>query len=163
MEFEVPAIVKEFFEKFPHFQDGRINYSNCKEAVAINIIVKFRSKILILKRSDKVGMAREKWAFIGGHFDELKTIKEKTLEELYEETGINENQIKEIIFGESYHYFEQEINRDWIIFPVLVRLSEEPNIIMNYEHTDFLWISPKNLPKYNPQGSVQKICNYFFV
>lgn len=47
-------IIKEFAKKLPKFPDGRIDYSNSDIAPVITVFVRYKDKILILKRSDKV-------------------------------------------------------------------------------------------------------------
>ena len=92
-EAKILDLLKKFSKKLPHFEDGRINYSDSNEAPVVTIFVKYKNEILLLKRSDKVRTYREKWNTIAGYLDEVKPLKEKVLEELREEIGVIEKNI----------------------------------------------------------------------
>lgn len=58
-------LITLFHEKYPHFDDGRINYSETPEAIALTALVVLEDKILLLKRSEKVGSLKNTWHGIG--------------------------------------------------------------------------------------------------
>ena len=156
--------IKQFAKKLPKFSDGRINYSDSNIAPVITIFVKFKEKILILKRSDKIGTYKNKWNVVAGYLDELRPVKDKVLDEIKEELGINKNNISDIHFGIPYKFIDNEINRIWIIHPVLVKLKNKPSIRLNWEHNQYKWIKPEELesfdivPKLNE--SLRRILRY---
>ena len=82
------------FESLPRFPDGRINYKDSKKAAVLTCFVKFKDKILLLKRSDYVWTYKGKWNTVAGYIDEDKPLKEKVLEELREEIDVEEDNIK---------------------------------------------------------------------
>lgn len=141
--------IKEFGKKLPKFPDGRINYSNSAIAPVITVFVKYKDKILILKRSDKVRTYQGKWNTVAGYLDELKPIHEKIVEELEEELGIDKNNISRVRFGEPYQFTDDEVNKTWIVHPALIELKQKPNIKLNWEHTEFKWIDAKDIIKYD--------------
>ncbi|MEI8090999.1 MAG: hypothetical protein WCG98_01815 [bacterium] len=53
-------IIAYFRKKLPAFTDGRIDYHGSKENFVFNIWITYNDKILLLKRSDKVGAYKEK-------------------------------------------------------------------------------------------------------
>lgn len=146
---KVLALLKKFSKKLPKFEDGRIDYSNSNEAPVITIFVKFKDKILLLKRSDKVRTYKLKWNTIAGYLDEIKPIKEKVLEELREEIGIKEENISSILFGKSYELKDKEINKTWIVHPVLVELKNKIEIKLDWEHTEYKWVHPDEIKNFN--------------
>jgi hypothetical protein len=44
----------------------------------------------------------------------------------------------------------------WIIFPVLVELSVKPAISIDWEHTEYKWINPNDLRKYEIVADLDK-------
>ena len=88
-EQKILNIIKEFSERLPKFSDGRIDYSNSNIAPVIIVFIKYKNKILLLKRSDKVRIYQGKWNTVAGYLDEIKPIQEKALEEIQEETKID--------------------------------------------------------------------------
>ncbi len=163
MEEEILKLLRELAEKLPRFPDGRIDYSNSDVAPVITIFIRYGDKILLLRRSDKVGTYKGKWNTVAGYLDEVKPIREKVLEELLEEVGIREDEVSSINFGESYKFVDQLVNRTWIVYPVLVDLKERPEIKLNWEHEEYRWIDPKELKNYDTvpklEESLKRVLN----
>jgi 8-oxo-dGTP pyrophosphatase MutT (NUDIX family) len=140
--------IKHFGRNLPRFPDGRIDYSNANVAPVITVFVRCKKKYLLLKRSDKVGTYRGKWNAVGGYLDELKPIREKVLEELKEELGIDEKNISSIIFGKSYELVDKEVGKTWLVHPVLVEVKKG-TIKLDWEHTDYKWIELEELADFD--------------
>lgn len=156
---EVPEIIKKFYKELPHFSDGRIDYSKSKFAAAVNILVRHKKEILILKRSNEVAYAKGKWNCIAGHFDELQSAKNIILKELLEETGISKESILKIHNKKPYKY--RDNNKYWIIYPALIELNHKPKITLNLEHTNYKWVEAKDMVSY-VTPSTKKILGVFY-
>lgn len=141
--------VKELGKNLPRFPDGRIDYSKSDVAPVITVFVRHKDKILLLKRSDRVKTYKGKWNTVAGYIDEMKPIKEKVLEELREEIGIDENVISRIKFGKPYEFEDKNINKSWIVLPVLVELNKEVEIRLDWEHTEHKWIKKEELVNFD--------------
>ena len=141
--------IKEFSKKLPKFPDGRIDYSKSDIAPVVTVFVKFKDKILILKRSGKVRVYQNKWNAVAGYLDELKPVQEKVLEEIREELGINKNNIFTVHFGQPYEFTDSKVNKTWIIHPFLVEFQKEPEIKLDWEHTEYRWIKPGELKNFD--------------
>ncbi|RLI72296.1 hypothetical protein DRO97_09015 [Archaeoglobales archaeon] len=155
-EQEILEVVEKLGKNLPKFPDGRINYSNSDVAPVITIFIKYNDEILLLKRSDKVRTYKGKWNTVAGYLDELKSIKEKVLEELREEVGIMEDVVSSIKFGKSYKFVDEEINKTWIVFPVLVELKEKVEVKLDWEHTEFKWIKKEELGNFDIVPNLDK-------
>jgi isopentenyldiphosphate isomerase len=148
-EEKILEIIKDFSKKLPKFEDGRIDYSNSDTAPVITVFIKYKDRILLLKRSEKVLSYKGKWNTVAGYLDELKPIREKVIEEIKEELGIEKNNIFSIFIGESYKFKDEKISRIWIVFPVSAELKNEPEIKLDWEHTEYKWIKPKELESFD--------------
>lgn len=137
--------IKEFAKKLPKFPDGRIDYSNSDIAPVITVFIKYKNKILLFKRSNKVRVYQNKWNTVAGYLDELKPIRDKALEEIKEELGIGKNNVSKIYFDESYKFTDNEVSKTWIVNPVLVKLKNKPEIKLDWEHTEYKWIEPEKI------------------
>ncbi len=142
-------IILRPFLTLPRFTDGRIDYTHSPKAPVLICFIYLKGKILLLKRSDKVGTYKGKWSGVGGYLDEMKEVKDKALEEINEELNINPGTVKDVTLGKSYEYVDKEIGKTWILHPVLVTLNDEPKIQLDWEHTQFAWINPHELSKYD--------------
>ena len=156
MDKQIFETIREFAKKLPKFSDGRINYSSSDAAPVLTIFVKHKDKILILKRSNKVRVYQNKWNAVAGYLDELKPIHEKILEEIKEELGIDKNNISTIHFGRFYEFTDDEVNKTWIVHPVLVELKSKPEIKLDWEHIEYKWIEPKELQKFDIVPKLEK-------
>jgi len=148
-EQKLTRIIKNFAARLPKFSDGRINYSNSNIAPVITVFVRYKDKILLLKRSDKVGAYRKKWNTVAGYLDQPKPIFEKALEELKEELGILQKSILQIKVGAPYKFFDSDIKKTWLVNPVLIDLKRKPNIKLDWEHTEYKWIKPGELKMFD--------------
>ncbi len=156
-EISLKKILQELSEKLPKFEDGRIDYSTSDKAPVLNCFVKFESQILILKRSDKVRAYQGLWNSIGGYLDEPVALEEKVLEELREELGIMPDLVLEIKKGKPYEFNDKNIQKIWIIFPVLIELKIKPVVKLDWEHTDFKWINQTDLKNFEIVPGLEKI------
>lgn len=116
--------------------------------------VRHEDGFLLLKRGG-VATHKWKWGNVAGYLDDFNGLREKVLEELREETGILEEDIKSIKFGEAYTSTDLETGKTWIVHPALVDLSKKPEIKLDWEHTEFKWVKVseiKNLDVPNGLG-----------
>lgn len=148
-EKEILKTVEKFSKKLPKFPDGRINYSNSDSATVITVFIKYKEEILILKRSNKVATYQGRWNTVAGYIDELKPIHEKIIEEINEEIGVKKDNILSQRIGKSYMFKDMKVNKTWIVIPVLVELKNKPDIKLDWEHTEYKWIKPEELKRYN--------------
>jgi len=148
-EQKVIETIKKFAEGLPRFSDGRIDYSSSDVAPVITVVIKYKDKILLLRRSERVGTYKGKWNFVAGYLDELRPIREKILEELNEELGLDESFVSSICFGEPYKFKDKEINKTWIIHPVLVELKRAPEIKLDWEHVEYKWLEPEDVKNFD--------------
>lgn len=142
-------ILQEMAERLPKFPDGRIDYSDSDRAPVLNCFVKFEREILLLKRSDLVLAYKGAWNSVGGYLDDFCSVEEKAREELREEIGVGEELIRKISIGEAYEMTDDRIQKTWIIFPVLAELNKKPEIRLDWEHTEYRWIVPGDLEKFD--------------
>ncbi|MBS3117754.1 NUDIX domain-containing protein [Candidatus Woesearchaeota archaeon] len=148
-ETDVNRILDEFSGKLPQFPDGRIDYSESLRAPVITCFVRFKDKVLLLKRSDNVGAYRGKWNAVAGYIDEAKPLSMKVMDELKEELGILHDDILRIEFGAPYEFYDLGIERTWIIYPCVADLRNNRKIRLDWEHTAFKWIYPDEIFDYD--------------
>lgn len=148
-EKEILKTVEKLAKKLPKFPDGRINYSNSDTALVLTIFIKYKEEILILKRSNKVSTYQGRWNTVAGYIDEIKPIHDKIFEEINEEIGVKKDNILSQRIGKSYTFKDMKVNKTWIVCPVLVELKNKPNIKLDWEHTEYKWIKPDELKKFN--------------
>ncbi|GKS66744.1 hypothetical protein YTPLAS73_02910 [Nitrosarchaeum sp.] len=127
---------------------------------ATKIVTSFiqnEQKILILKRSDKVKTMKGLWAGISGIIEKNETPLTRAKIEIYEETGIQEDKIKLIKSAEKLRVNSPQYeNHEWEIFPFLFE-AKNPEIKLNWENSEYLWIELDELKNYKSVPSLEKV------
>lgn len=127
---------------------------------ATKIVTSFiqdEQKILILKRSDKVKTMKGLWAGISGIIEKDENPLTRAKIEIYEETGISEDKIKLIKSAEKLRVNSPQYeNHEWEIFPFLFE-AKNPEIKLNWENSEYLWIQINELKNYNSVPSLEKV------
>lgn len=144
----VESLVKELYRKLPKFSDGRINYTGSNIAPVVSAYIFNKGKLLLIKRSDKVGHYKLMWNVVSGYLDEIKDPVEKALEEVSEELGIGPEMIAKASKGEEFSFLDEKEGVEWIIAPILVVLSKRHDIKLDFENTEYRWINPESLSNY---------------
>src|SRR3990167_4592428 len=123
---KLQTAIKEAAKTIPLFPDGRIDYTNAKTIYGVSIIVEYDGQILFLKRAADLHFFPDLWNVLSGFIDEVCSLREITLKELQEETGITEDKIANLAFAKERHIQDPASGHEWYIFPVLVQLKEKP-------------------------------------
>ena len=125
-----------------------------------NIVTSFLqndSKILLLKRSDRVKSMKGLWAGVSGIIENNELPINRAKIEIFEEVGIKQEYITLIkssneITVESPQY----ANHQWIIFPFFFK-TDTNDIKLNWENSEFRWIDIQELKEFNTVPSLEKI------
>lgn len=144
-------LVRKASQEYPKYGDSktRVSFKDSTWAPVMHIYLRFKDKVLLVKRSDKVRKYKNTWGCIGGYIDEIVPLKDKVMEELEEELNISKSIVSKIRFA---HYIKYEdINEDmvWYIHPILVELKSLPEIKLDWEATDYAWVTFEDMKKYN--------------
>ena len=124
----------------------------------VTSFIKDDDKILILKRSNKVKSMKCLWAGVSGIIEKHDaTPLDRAKTEIFEETGINENEI-ELLKSVEQIKIESAQYRDhvWNIFPFLFK-ANNPKIKLNWENSDYDWIKPNQIKNYKTVPELDKI------
>lgn len=154
---DIAEEIRRLYGKLPKFPDGRMDFSGSDTATVVTIFVLHKGRLLLLRRSDKVSSYRGKWHIIGGYLDDLQPLRSKVLEELREEASIAEKDIGSIDVKDVYTYTDASIRKTWITQVVVVHLKSLPEIKIDWEHTEYRWISPGELESYDVIYNLPKI------
>lgn len=111
-------------------------------------------KVLLLKRSDKVGTFKGKWAGVSG-FIEKENGLEAALREIKEETGIDNKYLELLKIGTPFDVNDTVNDTIWSINPFLFLFKGE-EIKIDWEHDTFEWIYPKEMERYNTVPNLKK-------
>ena len=119
-----------------------------EERHVVTCFLEYESKILLLRRSERVGTYRGRWAGVSGYIEEGNSPYEQALEEIREETGLGDEDIQLVREGEPLEVIDEEIGRKWIVHPFRFRVIRPEKIKIDWEHTEMKWIDPEEMEQY---------------
>ena len=123
----------------------------------VTSFLKDNEKILLLKRSSKVKSMKCLWAGISGILEKNETPLSRAKIEIFEETGIKEEQIELLNAAKQMKVLSPQYkNHEWNIFPFLFKI-ENPYVKLNWENSEFKWIEPTQLINYKTVPDLDKI------
>ena len=127
--------------------------------IVVTCILEHNGKILILKRSNKVLTYKGLWGGVAGYVENNENPYETAIKEIKEEAGIEQDNIKlskeinPIIFTDIY----DNKKYNWKIYPFLFLITKEAKVIIDWEHSEFRWISPSEIKNYNTVPYLKEI------
>ena len=123
----------------------------------VTSFIKNNNKILILKRSDKVRSMKGLWSGVSGIIENNENPTERAITEIFEEVGIEKNEITLIKHKEKMKISSPQYqNHEWEIFSFLFE-TKKIEIKLNWENSDFRWIEVDELKNYETVPSLDKI------
>ncbi|MCX6650822.1 MAG: DUF126 domain-containing protein [Methanomassiliicoccales archaeon] len=122
------------------------------EKKVVTCVLRCKGKILILKRSQKVGTNKGKWAAVSGYIERGEKPEETALKEVMEETCITTARIEkrtEALRVRDGAYL-------WTIYPFLFEVEDE-KVTLDWEHTECTWANLDQLPQYDTVPGFRKV------
>ncbi len=116
-----------------------------KDIETVTSILRYKNKILILKRSGGVRYYKHCWAGVCGYLNESEPL-EKALQEIEEETGIPRNELK-LVKKEKVVVPDNERGINWNM-NVFLFDSNTDVVDIDWEHVDYKWINKDELDNF---------------
>jgi 8-oxo-dGTP diphosphatase len=100
----------------------------------ITVAVLYNNKLLLLKRGESAPWMPGKYCLPGGGIDNNESIIDAAIRELYEETKVSVD--ARFLTPINVYYNPSYSKKAFVYQP-----QNEPNIVLNYEHNDYVWNS----------------------
>ena len=117
-----------------------------QEKRVVTCFLKSGGEILLLRRSDRVGSYRGRWAGVSGYIE--TTADEQALTEIAEETSLSENDLTLTKKGRPLPVEDESLGVRWIVHPYLFHIKDRDKIKIDWEHKETKWIDPKDIGNY---------------
>lgn len=117
-----------------------------EEKHVVTCFLQYKNKILILRRSSRVGSYKGRWAGVSGYMETSDL--DQAFTEIKEETGLDKDEIELQVKGESLQVIDKKLGRRWVIHPFLFQIKSTQKIKMDWEHVEMKWIKPEELTNY---------------
>lgn len=123
----------------------------------VTSFIKGDTKILLLKRSNKVKTMKGLWAGVSGIIEKNEEPLYRAKTEIYEEIGISADKIKLVKSAEEMRVRSPQYeDHEWEIFPFLFE-TKETKIKLNWENSEYVWINIDELSNYKTVPSLDKV------
>ena len=132
--------------------DASVEIIDVSEKHVVTSILKDRSKILLLQRSDRVGSFKGLWAGVSGFIEDGETDDEAVRREMEEEIGFNK--LKLLKHAEPKRFRDGDVV--WCVHPYLFGVKD-PDIRTDWEHKKFEWVAPEDVAEYQTVPGLQQV------
>jgi len=106
-------------------------------------------RILIVRRSQRVGSYHGSWAGVSGFVEPGVTPDEQAYTEIREETALQRTQVHMLRRGAVVEHIDEELGRHFYIHPFLFEVLTPTAIQTDWEATEMRWINPADLSEYS--------------
>lgn len=134
------GILRDGDEVMVDGESGTLEIPGVEEVNVVTCILRFDSRILILKRSHKVSTNQGMWAGVSGYIEEGELPLQTARKEVCEETGISDLEL--VRSGEMLRV--RSGSRLWRIHPFLFDIHS-PDVTIDWEHTEYRWVDPVDI------------------
>lgn len=117
----------------------------------VTCLLENNGEILILRRSEEVGTYRELWGGVAGFVEDDEDPRETAIKEIKEEAGIEKKDLLLVKKEDAIKFtdlYEDKLY-EWIVYPFLFHIKDRGKIQIDWEHTEFRWVKPSELKKYD--------------
>ncbi|MBU1036674.1 prolyl oligopeptidase family serine peptidase [Patescibacteria group bacterium] len=123
-------------------------YLKKRKEKVVSCYVEYQGKILLLKRSNRVGNYKNCWSAVGGYLEEGEISLKAAKREIREELNVKVTSKNHYKVGKPYIFDDKKNDLLLHLHPVLFSLKRKPKIKIDWEHTAYQWVSLKDIFKY---------------
>ena len=102
-----------------------------------------QGRVLLVRRSEKVGSFRGAWSAISGYLERPSALTQ-AVTEVGEETGIDSSALRDPKEGRRVR--ARDGSRVYVVHPFAFRV-EQPSVRLDWENTEARWVNPEELPQ----------------
>ncbi len=102
--------------------------------------------ILLLRRSDRVGTYRGRWAGVSGYLEAASPL-EQAYREIEEEVGLGRRDVRLLAEGETLIVPDENIDTRWTVHPFLFEALRPERLRLDWEHTESRWLKPEEMAR----------------
>jgi len=122
---------------------GTVELPGVRATPVVSAVLRNRGRILIVRRSQKVGSFRGRWSAISGHLEGREDPKARAMREVREETGLRGLSLRArgspvLARGDSTMY---------VVHPFLFDVTSR-RVRLDWENVEHRWVHPKELDRF---------------
>ena len=110
----------------------------------VTVFLTWGGKVLVLKRSGKVGTYKGHWAGVSGYLESADPL-EQAYVEMAEELGLGKEDVSMVRMGKPLEVFDPTRERAWRVHPFLFVVHKPDKIRLDWENVEMRWILPEEI------------------
>ncbi len=110
----------------------------------VTVFLTHSDKVLVLKRSSKVGTYRGHWAGVSGYLESEDPLQQ-AYTEMAEEVGLSKQDVTLLKAGKPLEIVDDAQDRAWRVHPFLFSVHEPDKIRLDWENIAMRWILPAEI------------------
>jgi 8-oxo-dGTP diphosphatase len=110
----------------------------------VTVFLTIDRKVLVLKRSGKVGSYRGHWSGVSGYLESADPLKQAYVE-MVEEVGLGKEDVSLMKTGKPLEVFDQVRKRAWRVHPFLFVVHSPDKIRLDWENVEMRWVLPDEI------------------
>lgn len=113
-------------------------------------------KVLILRRSSKVGTYRGRWSGISGYLEDLPL--KQAYREISEELSLPKEDLQLLATGDPITVVDDNLGVRWIVYPFLFKFMGEDNKLkLDWENMEAKWVRPEEIRKFKTVPDLYRV------
>jgi 8-oxo-dGTP pyrophosphatase MutT (NUDIX family) len=121
--------------------------AECPPRAVVAVIIEWRGRVALFRRSQSVGHDRGRWHCITGYLESGASPEEQAIAELIEETGLTENDLIDFRQGVPLRLTDHGGN-PWLVH-TFTAVTPRRRLSINDEHDTFRWTAPSKVRRYS--------------
>jgi 8-oxo-dGTP pyrophosphatase MutT (NUDIX family) len=110
----------------------------------VTAFLRHGNRVLLVRRSDRVGSYRGLWSAISGYLEEVAPLQQ-AFREIEEETGLRAAALRLLAAGEPLEVPAPELTTCWVVYPFLFEIQDPGAVRLDWENTELRWVTPTEL------------------
>ena len=115
-----------------------------EERRVVTCFLQHEGRVLVLRRSARVGTYRGRWAGVSGTI-EAPTPLEQAYTELAEEVGLGPEDVTLLRQAPPLAVDDPALGVRWWVHPFLFAVRDPTRIVLDWEHVEARWVDPAEL------------------
>lgn len=115
--------------------------------VVVAVVLQWRGKIAMMKRSQQLHHDGGKWHCITGYLEDGSTSRDQALEELSQETGLGLESLSELRAGPRL-MINDERGYPWLVHTFAATTTQR-RLSIDWEHDAYRWIKPEKVKRFS--------------
>ena len=110
----------------------------------VTCFVTHGDRVLVLKRSKRVGTYRGAWAGVSGYLESVPALEQAWIE-LHEEIGLGREALSLVTEGSPFRVKDDHLDKVWLVHPFRFALLRNVELELDWEHVEMRWIHPEKI------------------